>query len=52
MLRKLIVTKFLLTPLLSFAAPLHCPEINGSNTVLGIALLGGLLSLTRRTDRK
>ena len=62
MLRKLAVTSVLLAPLLVFAQgnghgnayghSKHAPEIDGGNVVLAIALLGGLLSLTRRRDNK
>jgi hypothetical protein len=59
MLRKLAVTSALLAPLLVFAQgngnayghSKHAPEIDGGNIVLAIALLGGLLSLTRRRSK-
>ncbi|WP_147383937.1 hypothetical protein [Noviherbaspirillum sedimenti] len=31
---------------------LHAPEIDGSNVVLAVALLGGILSLARRRDKR
>lgn len=60
MLRKLAVTSLLLVPLLSFAEgnghayghSRHAPEIDGSNVVLAIALLGGILSLARRREKR
>jgi LPXTG-motif cell wall-anchored protein len=60
MLRKIFITSALLAPLLAFAQGnghayghfKHAPEIDGSNIVLGIALLGGVLSLARRRKQK
>jgi hypothetical protein len=62
MLRKLLLATVLLTPLVTFAEGRghayawghvkHAPEIDGSNIVLGIALLGGILSLAKRKGKK
>lgn len=64
MLRKLAISTALLVPLFAFAQgngngnayayghTKHAPEIDGGNAVLAIALLGGLLSLTRRRDKR
>ena len=62
MLRKLALTSALLFPLLAFGQgnghayayghSKHAPEIDGGNIVLAIALLGGLLSLTRRREKR
>ena len=62
MLRKLAISTALLVPLFAFAQgnghgnayghSKHAPEIDGGNAVLAIALLGGLLSLTRRRDKR
>ena len=60
MLRKLAVTSVLLVPLLALAEgrghayghSKHAPEIDGGNVVLALALLGGILSLTRRRNKR
>jgi hypothetical protein len=62
MLRKLLFTALIAAPLLASADPgngnayghtKHAPEIDGSNVILGIALLGGIISLSRkRNDNK
>ncbi|MFL6716894.1 MAG: hypothetical protein ACJ8G3_11095 [Burkholderiaceae bacterium] len=64
MLRKIALTSALLVPLLAYAEgngngnayayghSKHAPEIDGGNIVLAIALLGGILSLTRRRDKR
>jgi uncharacterized protein (TIGR03382 family) len=60
MFRKLAVTSVLLVPLMVFAQgngnayghTKHAPEIDGGNIVLAVALLGGLLSLTRRRNKR
>lgn len=62
MLRKIAVTSLLLVPLITFAEghghghayghSRHAPEIDGSNIVLAIALLGGILSLGRRREKR
>jgi hypothetical protein len=62
MIRKILLATVLLTPLLTFAQgnghayayghAKHAPEIDGSNLILGIALLGGILSLTKRRGKK
>ena len=60
MLRKIALTSALLFPLLAYAEgngnayghSKHAPEIDGGNVVLAIALLGGILSLTRRRDKR
>ncbi len=60
MLRKIAVASLLLVPLITFAEghghayghSRHAPEIDGSNIVLAIALLGGILSLGRRREKR
>ncbi|SMP49694.1 hypothetical protein [Noviherbaspirillum suwonense] len=64
MLRKLAATSILLAPLLAFGQGnghgyghgnghgRHAPEINGGNVVLALALLGGILSLSRRRKNR
>ena len=66
MLRKIALTSALLVPLLAYAEgngngngnayayghSKHAPEIDGGNIVLAIVLLGGILSLTRRRDKR
>lgn len=66
MLKGFLVSTVLLVPLIAFAEPnanayahanpkasfKHAPEIDGTNLVLGITLLGGLVSLVVRRKRK
>ena len=60
MLRKIAFASLLLVPLITFAEgeghayghSRHAPEIDGSNIVLAIALLGGILSLGRRREKR
>ena len=67
MLRKILLAGVLLTPLVTFAQSssawanannnasfkrVHAPEIDGGNAVLGFALLGGIISLMVRKNKK
>lgn len=66
MLQKAFLCAALLTPLLAFGEPsakayehangnaafLRAPEIDGSNALLGIVLLGGIISLIARRNKK
>jgi LPXTG-motif cell wall-anchored protein len=60
MLRKILVVSSLLMPLATFAQGnghaygriAHAPEIDGGNMVLGITLLGGIISLVARRRKK
>lgn len=60
MLRNLLISAVLLVPLTTFAQgnghayghTKHVPEIDGDSIVIGIALLGGVLSLVRRGNKK
>lgn len=63
---KFLLTASLLVPLLAFAEPnvsalnhassnasfQHAPEIDGANLILGITLLGGIVSLIVRRKGK
>lgn len=67
MLKRFLVAAVLLTPLVTFAQSssafenanvnasfkrVHAPEIDGGNAILGIALLGGIVSLMVRKSKK
>lgn len=58
MFKKLIVLGALVTPLISIAAvdyggkPPGAPEIDGSYAVLGLALVGGVLSIMKKRHKK
>jgi hypothetical protein len=67
MLRKILLATVLLTPLVTFAQSssawthangnasfkqVHAPEIDGGNAVLGLALLGGIISLMVNKKKK
>jgi hypothetical protein len=67
MLRKFLVAAVFLTPLVAFAQSssawenangnasfkrVPAPEIDGGNAVLGLALLGGIVSLMVRKNKK
>jgi hypothetical protein len=66
MFKKILCATFVLTPLVAFAAPsenayahanehasfLRAPEIDGGNLLLGLALLGGIISLVVRNKKK
>jgi LPXTG-motif cell wall-anchored protein len=68
MLRNFMLAIALLVPLVTFAEPnanalnnanpasgqgfSHAPEIDGSNAMLGLVLLGGIVSLVVRRKRK
>lgn len=66
MLSKFLVATSLLVPLITFAEPnanayehanshasfQHAPEIDGANLILGITLLGGIVSLIVRRKGK
>ena len=66
MLRNILVSAALLVPLITFAEPnanankhansnasfKHAPEIDGANMMLGVTLLGGIVSLIVRHKRK
>lgn len=65
-LRKALFATVFLTPLVSFSAPnenayqhangnasfKRAPEIDGSNLVLGLALVGGIITLISRNRKK
>lgn len=67
MLKRILVAAVLLTPLVTLAQSskafenandnasfkrVHAPEIDGGNAALGIALLGGIVSLMVRKNKK
>ena len=66
MFKKILFATVVLTPLVTFAAPnenayahanvhasfMRAPEIDGGNLVLGLALLGGIISLVARNKKK
>ena len=67
MLRKILLAGVLLTPLVTFAQSsnayanangnasfnrVHAPEIDGGNAILGLALLGGIITLIARKKRQ
>ena len=67
MLKKIFLFTALLTPLITFAQSssafehansnasfksTHAPEIDGGNAVIGLALLGGIISLMVRRNKK